>query len=267
MSQPLRDRFFACYVPRVAAFAEEVASVHAAGMPEPHLPFFGVNYEQATLRMAVVGRDTKQWHRMDNFLRTASVDPAVALQRHRADFDGFRFLDWRCYRSGRSFWATLLKLVAGFHGINDWKSLLRCEHPEVLRSFVWAQTNSIEHFASTAKALGVNRQHWLKFKTASERQFDSLSLLLDTFQPHVTIVMSRSVRPEYWDRHLSWQSVTDHLECSRDEASGGGLIFRTAHPGWLSRKGLYKPTLAAIFERWKAEAPAKPASAVEGLQT
>ena len=253
MSQTLNDQFQTCYSPRIAAFAAEVAGVDATGMPEPHLPFYGINYEQATPRLVVVGRDTKYWHSMGDFLQTATSDPATALKRHRVDFNEFKFTTWN-YQFGRTFWATLLKLLAGFHSIEDWKALRRREHPDVLRSFVWAQTNSVEHFDSTPQEQGVDQQNWAKFKAAAERHFDSLSLLLDTFQPQVTVLLSRDVRPEYWDRRLSWQPVTEQLQCARGEVGCGGLIFHTAHPGWLSRKGLYESTLTAILELWRAEA-------------
>ena len=166
--------------------------------------------------------------------------------------DGFKFTTWN-YQFGRTFWATLLKLLAGFHGVTDWKKLRHREHPEILRSFVWAQTNAVEYFGSTAEGQGVDQQNWAKFKAASERHFDSLALLLDTFQPHVTVVLSRDTRPGYWDRPLAWQPICEQLECARDNVGCGGLVFRTAHPSWLSRNEFYEPTLAAILERWKAE--------------
>ena len=198
MNQILEERYQANYAPRVAAFVAEVGpDLNAAGIPEPHLPCFGIGYEDASPKVAIVGRDTAYWGDMPLFLRAAATDTHAVLERHEAEFNTFKFTEWT-NSFGKTFWDTALRLLAGFHGISDWRELKRREHPEILRGFLWAEVNAVELYGSSSHDSGADFTVWQTLKTASERHLDSISLLLDTFRPDVVVVLSRYAPAGYW---------------------------------------------------------------------
>jgi len=244
---PLRIQFDQQYMKKVSNFADSVGDMNASGIPEPHIPLWGPLYEYAPLRVGIIGRDTRSWGDLPEFLRTVKESPLKAIHRNENEFNSLAFTDWT-NNFGKTFWDTSMKILAGLHGIADWKRLKRREELAVLRSFFWANVNSIERYAASPKSNGVSWDVWRKIKDASEKHLDSFSAILDIFTPHVVVVMNWEPGDHFLDLNIKWNNLGDHLIEARHEATGT-YILAAAHPTWLNQNSLYDTTITRIVEK------------------
>ncbi|RYD69548.1 MAG: hypothetical protein EOP84_28245 [Verrucomicrobiaceae bacterium] len=91
--ETLLARYDAYYTSRAQNFASQV-SPEAYGIPAPHLPLWGSEYASTSLKIGVVGRDTRGWGAMSEFIETALAVPETAIHRHQNGFDHFEFTKW-----------------------------------------------------------------------------------------------------------------------------------------------------------------------------
>jgi hypothetical protein len=241
-------KFTSIYSALLQEFLNGVDGAAPGGIPELHLPSCGSGYETSLHRLAFIGQDTGGWGEMENLLDAVRADPVSAACRVNDYLQDLEFLD-STNNFGTSFWDTVLRLLAGFHGIQNWKELKRGDHEHVLRSFLWANTNSLERYEVSARGKGVRYEDWIRFKTASEK-FDQLELVLEAFTPKTVVILDWDSRPRYTPNELVWETISDHLEYARS-ARSGTHIFRAAHPTWLNQNDLYNETVTGIVERWK----------------
>ncbi len=118
----VKERFDTRYRPAIENFVNDIEGLDASGIPEPHLPYWGPLYETAPLRVGVIGRDTRGWGDMTEFIECVRFDSLAALARHRDELDGLAFTGWT-NNFGKTFWDTTMKILAAMHGVNDWKLL------------------------------------------------------------------------------------------------------------------------------------------------
>ncbi len=127
----MRQLFQNHYTDRVRAFAADVGEVNATGIPEPHLPLWGKHYETATLRTAFIGRDTRYWGCMADFLRTVKPNAEEAIFRNEEEFLELPFTEWT-NNFGTTFWDTVMQFLAELHGVPDWRQLKRRQRDDIL---------------------------------------------------------------------------------------------------------------------------------------
>jgi len=247
MQMNAQQRYEHNYVELIRQFADETGEVDPKGIVALHLPVCGLGYEQASIRIAFVGEETRGWGKMSDFLADAKTDPRSPGRRWESSIHTFEFTRWT-NNFGRTFWDTVFRLLAVFNGVTDWKLVKKGKSVEILRSFVLANSNSLEGFAVTARKNGAQFSDWSKFKIAS-RKFDRLQLLLDSFNPTVVVIMNWDSTGEYFPDGLVWEQLGNHLLYAF-EAGSGAHIFKTAHPTWLSKNRLYSKTLELIAAKW-----------------
>ncbi len=242
----LIDRFIASYEKRVISFVEEVDSLGTDGIPEPHLPLWGSEYNAANIKIGIFGRDTRSWGSMVDFLDHAKKCPEASIFRKQRTFREFEFTKWT-NNFGKTFWDTALRILAGIHGIEDWKSLKKRKNENVLNSFLWGNTNSVEKYKVTAKRRGVPFDVWKNVKTASERHFDSLENILQIFRPDVLFILNWSLPSAFVDIPIMWENNGDHLAHAFIPETNTN-IFLTAHPSWLNKKKLYEKVISGVID-------------------
>lgn len=243
----LRERFDSIFHQRALAFVGAVENIDVRGIPEPHLPHWGVNYESSALKIGIVGRDTRGWGQMSNFIQAVKANPISAIHRGEDEFNSLDFTGWtNNFRT--SFWDTSMKFLAGLHNIPDWKLLKKRKEESVLRSFFWANVNSVERYEVTPKEQGVAWETWRKIKDASEQHFDSLTVLLDIFRPHIVIVMNWEPHAHFLDIRLSWEEFGNHQAYAFHEPSHTHILAM-AHPTWLNRNSLYETAVKGIIQK------------------
>ena len=255
MNESTRQRYESHYINAVGAFLRDVGDVNATGIPEVHLPLWGKNYDSTKLRAAFIGRDTRVWGDMPTFLSEAKQNIQTAIFRSEAEFLGLPFKKWT-NNFGTTFWDTVMRFLAAFNGISDWREVKRGRNDEILHNFVWANTNAVERWEVTAKNEQANFEAWRRLKTASEQHLDSFSAILEVFRPNVVIVMNWEISGNYWRRPLKWETIGDHVYYAFD-ASQGTHIFHTAHPTWLNLNKMRNIVFETICERWQTVSNAK----------
>lgn len=245
----IQDLFEGAYLPRIKQFVEAIAGLETSGIPEPHLPHWGAEYEVAPIRLGIIGRDTRSWGNMPDFLDAVNTSPREALYRGKGEFDSYDFTDWT-NNFGKTFWDTSLRILAAMHGVDDWKRLKRCEVVDPLRRFFWANVNSVERFEVSPKSNGVAWNTWHKVKAASEKNLDSFRMILDVFHPQVVFLLNWDPGDHFLDFPIDWTHFGDHQAEATDSITGC-LILATAHPTWLNQNGLYDEAINGIIQRAK----------------
>ena len=204
--------------------------------------------------MVFVGRDTYTWGsgdcNMRGFIAAARQDIRMSLVRNDAPFRNLQFTEWKKSK----FWDTVMRLLAGFYEIPNWKDLQERRRDDILRRFVWAETNSIEKWESSPSVKGADKGEWLKVKLASDRHLDSFSAISEVFRPHVSIVMGwgSAVPHNYW-RDCSFvqrECLGDHVNYAFDETHSTH-VFHTAHPNWYRSRDRKTKMIEAVLEKLK----------------
>lgn len=200
-------QFVNTYQPLLKSFISKIDHINKENLPEPFLPVYGKLYDQTPFKIAFVGWETRDNSSLADFCSEFDSSPIDCLYRFREDLfpendDGFKF-NYYGNNFGKTFWDFILKFLAQFHNISDWKSLKNGEVPhiaEILQSFIWANTNAIERYSVTAKKLGANEKEWQVVSLAS-KAFDSSHILIEALSPKVIIIL-------HWEADESW--LTDH---------------------------------------------------------
>ena len=186
---------------------------------------------------------------MTEFIESVRTDPQAAIHRHREDLDEFVFTDWT-NNFGKTFGDTSMKLIAGVSGVSDWKRLKKRQEETALRSFLWANVNSIERFEVSPRDNNVPWETWRKVKDASERHLDSFQGILDVFRPHIVFLMNWDPGDHFLDFEIQWKTFGDHQASAFYEPTQTH-IFATAHPTWLNQNALYDEAITGIIKEAK----------------
>jgi hypothetical protein len=199
------------------------------------------------LKVAVIGRDTRYWGDMRHFIQAAKESPDEAILRGKGEFDALDFTGWT-NNFGKTFWDTSMKILAGIHGVSDWKSLKRREEESVLRSFMWANVNSVERYEVTPQENQVPWDIWRKVKDASEEYLDSFKNILEIFTPNVVVLMNWDPGAHFIDFYIKWDEFGNHQAYAFYEPSKTHIIA-TAHPTWLNQNHLYDEAISGIIKK------------------
>ncbi|MEP7143089.1 MAG: hypothetical protein ABI707_09480 [Ferruginibacter sp.] len=257
----IKDRFIQEYAPLVKQFIEEIKGVNSEGLPAPHLPVYGAGYDDPeNYKIAFVGWETRENVNLKEFIslyqessikavRESSIK--AVLEWWDEDFseeEGFIFANGYHNHSGNDFWGFIFKFLSVFYNKNDWREVKDGKFPAILKSFVWANLESIERFEITDRGLSANIEDYNKVKKAS-LVFEKASYLVNVFSPKIIIVLR-------WQEDDSWLTesygcrairIADHLDYYFIESTKTH-IFWSAHPGWLARNKRIPETISTIIE-------------------
>jgi hypothetical protein len=235
MTNLTRSRFLETYAPLATQFVESIAEVKYNNIPQPFLPVCGNLYDRSEDKIAFIGMETRGWGNTTDFVEAFHRDPEGTLLTGFDEFNELEFCDWG-NNFGTGFWDFNFKFLAHFHN-KDWKAFKYGEEEDLLRSFVWGNTNAIERYEVTAQKRGVEHTDWMAVKKASQ-VFDTAAHLLDIFEPRIAVILN-------WAASEQW--LTSELNCKfqREEIddhfwyyffpSTRTHVFWTAHPMWLCK--------------------------------
>lgn len=272
----LFDAFCAHYKPLVEEFVDNLMKdgppERYAKIPELFLPAWGNRYEDSLCKIAFIGRDTAGW----------GADIHKTIDRVReGDWSGifdqseFRSLDYTGWGNTRySFWGFALYFLAWLYGIENWEILKNKSHKDILASFAWGNTNSIERWDSKTivKARkGLSQEERKTFATThgivknASRVFDDYRHFEKLLAPDVVFVMCEKGD---CDCYLSNSNPGDPIfrEDSADLRVfriGKGLVVNIPHPqGIMFRRDnhkadYYASQLRSILEENRVFLPMK----------
>lgn len=188
----LVDRRLAEYSSLISDFIDQIKDLDLTGIEEPHLPVIGQDYERSRYKIAFCGMETLGWGSISEFIKK----DAESLVTY-ADYtiNDLEYLGWpRNYHA--TFWGFILKFLSKFYQI-PFKDLIDAKQPDLLRSFVWANANSIERYCVTAEKKNASYDSWKKVKKAS-LPFDNLNHIINTANPKVVFILYSGASQEYY---------------------------------------------------------------------
>ena len=183
------DRRNCEYSQLIEDFKKEVKGVNVQGVTGPHFPGVGSNYCRAKYKFAFCGIETSGWNSMESFME-------MSLEKYLMDtdscIDSLEFLKW-ADNLHATFWGFVLQFFSEFYKV-DLKDLTSANSKngnalDVLKSFVWANANSIERFEVSSKGQGANLADWEQVKNASAK-FDDLNHIINSCHPKVIFLLS-----------------------------------------------------------------------------
>lgn len=191
----LRNRLIEQYAPLVEQFVEKIEGLPIKGIPAPHIPIMGKNYEKAKYRIAFIGIDTYGWSDIEEFCEIAKSDSSNAVTLNEDSINSLEYRKWSQNYS-TTFWGFILKFLSRFYQI-EFDDLIKGEQCfEVLTSFVWGNSNSIERYDVSAKHDGVDYNVWEKVKQASVC-FDSINNLTKSLLPKLVFILNKNIDRDY----------------------------------------------------------------------
>jgi hypothetical protein len=236
MSSSTKSLFIETYKPLVTDFISKIRTTQYDKIPQPFLPLHGQLYHAAQTKIVFVGMETRGWGNMKDFVNEVEKDFEQAILKEFDEFDELDFCFWG-NNFGSSFWDFNFKFLANFYNIDDWKKVKRGKEEEILRSFAWGNTNSIESYGVTAEKKGVDYESWEKVKNAS-KCFDKARYLLDVLQPNIMVIVNWGASEEWLsdglNEKLVGQEIDDHFWYYFLGSTQTHVLW-TAHPTWLSK--------------------------------
>ena len=232
------------FKPLVSSFVEELRksgqAERYAGIPELFLPAWGKHYEDSLLKIAFIGRDTYGWgsgipHTIEMVMKN-EWDGIFDL----SEFQELCYLGWRCDRR-YTFWGFVLFFLAWLYGIDNWEVLKWGEHKDILSSFAWGNTNSIERWDSKTfrdVRKKMTQEEYQAFGHAYEvvkiasRAFDGYSHFEKLLAPDVVFI---TCERGDCDRYLSKSNPGEPIFCD-DSADlrvykiGNAIVVNIPHP-------------------------------------
>ncbi len=247
----LKERLMKQYAPLVEGFVKEIGDLNLTGIPAPHIPIMGEDYVSAKYRMAFIGIETYGWEDMNVFLETAKKNSGDAVFLMENTINDLEHLGW-ANNYHATFWGFVFKFLAKFYKVGFDDLVQKKAYPELLRSFVWGNTNSIERYHVTAESNAVNRETWEKVKRASIC-FDSLNNIVKSVNPKLLFVLNYSVNLDYIQsddavrlfgipvenkKDIMWLQVDEKRKIEyyylRDDDVH---IILMPHPRWMGQRG------------------------------
>lgn len=246
-----KQRLIEIYRPLVKSFVEEIREFGCQGINEPFLPLFGEKYETSKTKIAFVGIEPYVWGDLEQFKNTALKNIDESITR---SFDEFESLEFTRYdnNTGRDFWGFIFKFLKEFYNLHCWQELSDGTNTEILKTFAWANTHSIERFHVSAENNGADYEVWKQVQQAS-KIFDNVNHILKALEPDILVITDWGPDGDSWAK--DWGTVQDRVE--KDH-----LIFLylpkykchvvwTAHPRWLSQNTDFDRFIKEIVDELK----------------
>ena len=232
----IKENFTRIYSPLANDFVDLIKDVNYNNIPEPFLPVIGSNYENSKLKFVFVGMETRSYGNISDFVNHCKTNLEEALFREEEEFNDLDYTGWMS-NFGNNFWAFVLKFLANYYNIDNWKKLKNQEYPEILRSFIWGNVNAIERFEITAQKKGVLYNDWIKVKQAS-KCFDKGQHILNATLPDFMIILNWTENEEWLTNGVNSgfikEEIQDHLLYYKLPDFKTHILW-TAHPTWLSK--------------------------------
>lgn len=244
-----RERIQNEYAGLVESFANSVKGMAIEGIPAPLIPIAGRNYDKCAYKMAFVGMETKETKKSRNCQRFIE-DPEKVIAEYEKWFN-----DSEMFKHGvkSAYWNFIKNFLDEFYN----KTLKKTE---IMTSFVWGNTNSIERYEITAKNNAVNRDVWEAVKKAS-KPFDNINHIIDAANPKIVFILYKSVEKEYFlagnnacmQKHAftndKGKKITFRCYYLRNRDTH---VFVTHHPVWMKRSGNFQWYINALIDAIKA---------------
>ena len=190
-----KERLKEQYAPLVEQFVKEISELDVTGIPAPHIPIMGEHYAVSKYKIAFIGMETYGWEDIYTFLNTAKNNSGEAVFLTEDMINNLKHLGW-ADNYHATFWGFVFKFLAQFYKVSFEDLVTKKAYPELLSSFVWGNTNSIERYKVSAESKGVDYATWELVKKASTC-FDSINNIIKSVHPKLFFILNSSVEKDY----------------------------------------------------------------------
>lgn len=239
------------YEDLVSRFCDTIKELPYQGMPEPHIPIIGSEYWHSKYKIAFYGIETAWWHNMSEFIQIAVDNPKKAVRLHQFDIDDLECLKWT-NNNHSSYWDFLFSFIASFYKI-DVADVRKGKYPQVIRSIIWGNTNSIERYDIQAKSNNVSLETYNKIKTASVI-FDNPNHLVKIAKPKVLIVLNWNEGEDWFVKNqtdVHYYQINEHIFYYYLRSTNTH-IFQTHHPRSLNIRFGFDNIIEELLTLFKA---------------
>jgi hypothetical protein len=237
MNTSLKECLVTHYEPLIHDFICEVEALKIEielKTPQPFFPVFGEAYERSSLRMAIVGQDTRGWGCLKKFIEMEKAAPGSAIEDEFAEFQDQDFTNWGATRY--TFWGFAMMFLAALHGRSDWGVMKHGCYPEILSSFAWGNGNAVEYF--NRNRIKMSPDKWEMIRKAGER-FNGIRHLLETVRPRVVVVLWKNMNPASYFAGYEFTKIEErdgigHFRIPAEEVD----VFHATHPVRMRWEGI-----------------------------
>ena len=195
----MKQRLIEQYAPLIGQFLNDIKGLDVTGIPAPHIPIMGKSYEAAKYKMAFIGMETYGWTDINEFCEIARKNLNEAVTYEENTINSLEYLNWASNYTS-TFWGFVLKFLAKFYNILDFNNFIGDSkiktYKDILTSFVWGETNSIERYHVSAGPNNVKPEIWEAVKRSSIC-FDSANNLIKSVTPRLIFILNRNVDEDY----------------------------------------------------------------------
>lgn len=195
----MKQRLIEQYAPLIGQFLNDIKGLDVTGIPAPHIPIMGKSYEAAKYKMAFIGMETYGWTDINEFCEIARKSLNEAVTYEENTINSLEYLNWASNYTS-TFWGFVLKFLAKFYNILDFNNFIGDNkiktYKDILTSFVWGETNSIERYHVSAGPNNVKPEIWEAVKRSSIC-FDSANNLIKSVAPRLIFILNRNVDDDY----------------------------------------------------------------------
>lgn len=228
-------------------------------IPELFMPAWGKRYETSLCRMAFIGRDTYGWgDDITYFIQKVNQEQWENIF-DVGEFQNLDYVDWSGNRY--TFWGFALYFLAWLYGIEDWGLLKQKSHSDILSSFAWGNTNSIERWDS--KSIRKAREaeppldgYAFDIAKTESRIFDSYEHFEKLFEPNIVIISCQSSDSDFYlsrsKKELLFQDCSADLRVYKINEA---IIICIPHPTGImyrsddKKADYYASTLRDIIQK------------------
>lgn len=256
----LNDRRIAEYQTYISKFINDIQGVDPTGIPEPHIPVFGETYEKCKYKMVFCGMETYGWGELQNFIQN---NPDELVTASDYTINKLEYLKWR-KNDHATFWGFILKFLTAFYKVDFNDLVNHRKYPELLKSFIWANANSIERYEVTACEKGADESSWLKVKEAS-KNLDNLNHIINVAKPHLVFILYKGASKDFFLKETRLSdaygiNIDDKKNYLRLEDKELGYsyyyrrdsdthIFHMPHPRYFGVKYGFEKYISSILEK------------------
>ncbi|HEV2247287.1 MAG TPA: hypothetical protein VGW37_11600 [Terriglobia bacterium] len=237
METELKQGLIAHFRPLISEFVSEIEGAGLdvkPGSPQPFFPVFGEAYERSSLRMVIVGQDTRGWGCLKRFMEMERAAPGSALADDLTEFRDLDFKNWGATRY--TFWGFAMMFLAALHGRSDWGVMKRGAYPEILSSFAWGNGNAVEYYNSSPKTMAWDQ--WELVRKAGER-FNGLRHLVETIGPRVVVVLWKDMNPAAYFAGYGFTQVEEAGGIRHFRVPAANVdVFQATHPVRMRWEGV-----------------------------
>ena len=256
----LNDRRVAEYQTYISKLINDIQRVDPTGIPEPHIPVFGEAYEKCKYKMVFCGMETSGWGELKNFIQN---NPDELVTASDYTINELEYLKWR-KNNHTTFWGFILKFLSAFYKVDFQDIVNPQKYPDLLKSFIWANTNSIERYEVTACKEGADKSSWLKVKEAS-KILDNLNHIINVAKPHVVFILYKDADENFFLKEgictkaygVNTDDRKNYLRIDDKELGysyyyrrdSDTHIFHMPHPRYFGLKYGFEKYISSILEK------------------